>query len=128
MNRDDAFAPAHHFTDVHRDRRVLRDEHVHARAELHDAEPLPRPHFVTAGEPADDAARQHADNLPRHDRLAAVIDPDLAALVDAACVVPVRREKASGGQRKWFRPAPRRAEASTLRAACAGRVRAWSLG
>ena len=39
---------------------------AHVRARLHAA---------------DDAARQDADDLPRDDRLSAVIDPDLAALV-----------------------------------------------
>ena len=45
---------------------------------------------------ADDAPRQHADDLPRDDRLAAVIDPDLAALVHGRGVVAVRGQKSPG--------------------------------
>ena len=62
---------------------------------------------------ADDAARQHADDLPGDDRLAAVIDPDLAALVRRARVVPVRRQEPAGRERH-----PRHAPDAGMRLTC----------
>ena len=69
---------------------------VHPRTELHDAEPIAGAHFVADARAAHHAAREHADDLPRHDHLAAVIDPDLAPLVRAAGLVAVGGEKSSG--------------------------------
>src|SRR5262249_6073382 len=76
-------------------RGVSRYEYVHARTEFHDAEALSRAYVVAAREPAHDAPRQHADDLPRDDRLASVIDPDLAPLVHASRVMTIRRQKSS---------------------------------
>ena len=44
-------------------------------------------------EPAHDAARQDADDLTRHDVLALVVDPDLAALVDRGRFAAVRGQE-----------------------------------
>src|SRR5215472_13262508 len=92
---DDGFASTHRCTDVHGNCGIVRYEHIHARAELHDAETLPRTNFVAASEPAHDAPRQHADDLTRHDRLAVVIDPDLAALIHTSRVMTIRGKKPS---------------------------------
>ena len=70
-------------------------EHVHARAEFHDAEAIAGAHVGARLHAADDAAREDADDLPRDDRLPAVIDPDLAALVRRAGVVAIGRQKAA---------------------------------
>src|SRR5260221_1872579 len=54
----------HLVTDRHAEAGVGREEDVHARAELHDAEALPRLEFGSWLHAAHDAARQNADDLP----------------------------------------------------------------
>ena len=51
----------------------------------------PGAHVGARLDAADHAPRQDPDDLPRDDRLAAVVDPDLAALVHRRGVVAIRR-------------------------------------
>ena len=58
-------------------------------------------------DPAHHAPREHADDLPRDDRLTAVVDPDLAPLVCGPRVVAVGRQKPAGLEAPRASPAPR---------------------
>src|SRR5687768_8070761 len=71
------------YTVADRDAQLCRcgQKHVHARAELHDAEALPCLQLSARGHPADDASGENADNLPENDREAVMLDPHFAALV-----------------------------------------------
>ena len=73
-------------------------------------QPIAGVHAGAFLEPAHDAPRQDADDLTRHDRLALVVDPDLAALVDRCRFGAVRRKEASSGQHH-SRDAPGRGHA-----------------
>ena len=53
------------FADFHAQRRRRRQEHVHSRAELHDAEALARTHLAPGRDAADHPPREEADNLAR---------------------------------------------------------------
>jgi hypothetical protein len=60
---------------------VGRQKHVHARTELHDAEPLAGLQIGARLHTAHDAPREDADDLPKDYRQAAVINPHLAPFV-----------------------------------------------
>ena len=60
---------------------VRREEHVHPRSELHQADPLAPADALPFLDPADDAPREHADDLAEDDRRAVGIDPDFVELV-----------------------------------------------
>src|SRR5258708_23306525 len=49
----------------HANRRARRQKDVHARPEFHDAEAVAGAHLRAVLRTADDAPREHADNLPR---------------------------------------------------------------
>ena len=72
-----------------------RHEHVHARSEFHNAEPLPRLHVVTCFRAAHDAPSQDTDDLTDDNRLPPTVDPHLRVLVEVPGVGPVRRQKAA---------------------------------
>ncbi len=57
------------------------EEHVHARAELHQADPLAETDALPFLDAADDAPGEDADDLAEHDRRAVGIDPDFVELV-----------------------------------------------
>ena len=59
---DDVLSPT-----ATRSSRARRQEHVHARAELHQADPLAALQLLPFDDAADDAARQDADDLPDDD-------------------------------------------------------------
>src|SRR5690242_16946709 len=82
--------------DRDRNRGAWRDEDIHPRAELHDAESLPRPHHVALFDPADDAPRQYADNLAHDNRLALMVNRDLGVFVEIPRIVPVRGQETAG--------------------------------
>src|SRR6185312_14820703 len=76
-------------TDRNGQFRARGQEHVHARPELHESDALAACHALSFVDPADDAAREHTDDLPHDDRLSIPIDPELVALVLAG-VLAVR--------------------------------------
>ena len=79
--------------DLHANARARGEKNIHAGAELHDAEPIAGAHLIARLRTADDAARKDADDLTRDDRLSAVIDPDLAALVFRGGFLAIGRQK-----------------------------------
>ena len=75
QHRDHRDAADHRSPAVTRSVRVMRQEHVHPRSELHHAEAIAGRHHVAFPDPAHDAPRQDADDLPDDDRLATVVEP-----------------------------------------------------
>ena len=62
-------------------RRVERQEHVHARTELHQADALAPRDDIARFDAAHDAARQQADDLAEDERPSVALDPQLVQLV-----------------------------------------------
>src|SRR5215203_7254373 len=91
--RDDRHAADDGVPLRHAQLRAWRQEHIHARAEFHDAEALPCFEGGARLHSAHDTARENADNLPEYDGQAAMIDPDFAALVGGRRVMMIRRQE-----------------------------------
>ena len=68
---------------------------VHARAELHQPHALARCQLRPGLHTADDPAGEDADELPEHNRLPVVLNPDFAVLVGHRGVAMVRRQKSA---------------------------------
>src|SRR5262245_23335211 len=75
------------------DRRAARQEDVHPRTELHDAEAISGADHVALFRPADDAPSEYPDDLSDDDRLAVMVDDHFGVFVQIARIGPVRGQK-----------------------------------
>ena len=75
------FAADDSLSDRHEDLVPRRQEDVHPRSELHEADPLAALHDLAFVDAADDAPGENADDLAEDDRPAVAVDPDLVELV-----------------------------------------------
>ena len=78
---------------------LRREEHVHPRSELHQADPFAEADALPFLDPADDAPREDADDLAEDDRRAVGVDPDFVELVLARARVIGGQEAARAGTR-----------------------------
>ena len=94
--RNNSYARDRLVVDLHRQRCGRRYEDVHPRTELHHPETIAGVHRRTFADPAHDAAREDADDLPNDNGLTVMIDRDLGVLVQVASFRALARQEAAG--------------------------------